>query len=419
MLNACESNYLATVASIPNPFVYGQVLIPGKPFCSRPLLESSVLEAATHQQRIVLLGERRMGKSSLVEHTLTTPNRILVAVDLRGLDSVDDFIDRLLLRLSTTLEAHRALTKHLPEPLKEALAFIGEVNVSLHGILSVSARAKPKASTVIRAMDAVERASRWKPLIVFFDEFQEIVENLDERESRHLLGVLRAEIQRHTHVAYLFAGSARGSMLELFTAESSHFYQSAAILDVGPIPQGDMAKFFNEQFARGKRELSPDTLQAIFALSGESPNDQQQLAYHLWTQSTPGHVGQEELKRAFSALLAEVSRRGELILDSATPAQRRVLFATAIREDEETSTDSFIRFAGFKNNSSVGAASRPFLKGTNAILEKRGSRLRYRERFMRLWVLLQVINIPSLFPAGRAFIASSEQGLLLPFLKNG
>ena len=192
----------------------------------------------------------------------------------------------------------------------------------------------------------------------------------------------------------------------------------SAILDVGPIPQADMTKFLKEQFARGKRELSADTLQAIFALAGESPNDQQQLAYHLWTQSTPGRLGQEELKRAFSALLAEVSRRGELMLESATPAQRRVLFATAIREDEETSTDSFIRFAGFKNNSSVGAALRPFLKGNNAILEKRGSRVRYRERFMRLWILLQVVNIPSVFPAGRPFIASSEQGLLLPYLSN-
>jgi hypothetical protein len=177
-----------------------------------------------------------------------------------------------------------------------------------------------------------------------------------------------------------------------------------------------MARFLRQQFARGKRDLSADALQAIFALAGESPNDQQQLAYHLWTQSTPGRVGQAEIKRAFSALLAEVSRRGELILESATPAQRRVLFAIAIREDEETSTDAFIRFAGFNNNSSVAAALRPFLKGNNAIMEKRGSRVRYRERFMRLWVLLQMVDIPSLFPPGRSYIASSEQGLLLPYL---
>src|SRR3984893_11087384 len=98
---------MSTAAAIPNPFVYGQVLTPGNPFCPRPQLESSVLEAAANQRRIVLLGERRMGKSSLVEHTLTRPDRVLVAVDLRGLDSVEDFIDRLLLRLSTTLPAPR------------------------------------------------------------------------------------------------------------------------------------------------------------------------------------------------------------------------------------------------------------------------------------------------------------------------
>jgi hypothetical protein len=69
-------------------------------------------------------------------------------------------------------------------------------------------------------------------------------------------------------------------------------------------------------------------------------------------------LGQEELKRAFSALPAEVSRRGELILESATPAQRRVLFATAIREDEETSTDSFIRFAGFTSKTTARWARR-------------------------------------------------------------
>jgi hypothetical protein len=357
-----------------------------------------------------------MGKSSLVEHTLARADSILIAVDLRGLDSVEDFIDRLLLRLSTALEAHRLLTKHLPEPLKEALTFISEANLSVHDVLSIGAKAKPKASTIIRAMDAIERASRWRPLAVFFDEFQEIIENLEDKQSRHLLGVLRAEIQRHPKVAYLFAGSSRSSMLELFTAERSHFYQSATILDVGPIPQADMEVFLKGQFARGSRDLSLDTLKAIFALAGESPNDQQQLAYHLWTQSTPGRLGQEELKRAFSALLAEVSRRGEIILETATPAQRRVLFALAIRENEETSTDSFIRFAGFKSNSSVGAAVRPFLKGNNAILEKRGSRVRFRERFLKLWVLLQVVNIPSLFPAGRPYIGKSEHGFLLPYL---
>jgi hypothetical protein len=403
---------------IPNPFIYGQVLLPGRPFCARPKLETAVLQAANDNARVVLLGDRRMGKSSLAEHTLGGADRVLVPVDLRGLDSVEDFIDRLLLRLSTTLEGHRALVKHIPAAFKEALAFVSDLRVSIGGLVEIQAKAKVKASTVIQAMNAVERASRWRPLAVFFDEFQDIVENLEEKPARHLLGVLRGEIQRQNRVAYIFAGSARSSMLELFTAEASHFYQSATILEVGPIPRADMASFLSEQFARGGRELETDTLQAIFALAGDSPSDQQQFSYHLWTQSTPGHIGLPELQRAFATLMAEVSRRGEVILDEATPAQRRALLAIAVREDEEFARDAFLRFAGFRQHSSLTSAMRAFLKGNNAILEKRGSKVRYRERFMRLWMLLQVMRNPSMFPAARNLPTDADHSLLLPYLAN-
>ena len=399
-----------------NPFIYGQVLLPGRPFCPRPDLEAAVLQTANDNARIVLLGDRRMGKSSLAEHTLGSGTRILIPVDLRGLDSVEDFIDRLLLRLSTKLHEHSLIAKHLPAALKDALAFVAELRLNIGGILEIQARAKVKASTVIQAMNAVERASQWRPIVVFFDEFQEIVENLDEKAARHLLGVLRGEIQRQHHVAYIFAGSARSSMLDLFTAQESHFYQSAAILEVGPIPRADMSAFLVAQFARGGRDIENEAVQVIFALAGDSPSDQQQFAYHLWTQSTPDNIGLPELRRAFAALMAEVSRRGDVILDEATPAQRRALFAVAVRENEEFARDGFLRFAGFGQHSSLASAIRPFLKGNNAILEKRGSKVRYRERFMRLWILLQVMRNPSMFPAARREQPDAEYSLLLPYL---
>jgi uncharacterized protein len=402
--------------SIPNPFIYGQVLMPGKPFCARPDLEKRITAAAAHQERIVLLGERRMGKSSLVEHTLQTSDRVLISVDLRGLDSAEDFIDRVLLRLETALSTHKPVAKHLPASFKEALSHLSEVKVNLRGFLEVSAKSKPKASTVVRVMDALERASRWRPLIVFFDEFQEIAESLEVREAKHLLGVLRGEIQHHDKISYLFAGSARASMLELFTSEGSHFYQTATLLEVGPIPHADMGAFLTGQFARGGRILTSETLQAMFSLAGVSPNDQQQLAYHLWTQSTPGKLGLSALQRAVAALMAEIGRRAELILDDATPAQRKILFAVSVNERQETATDAFIRFAGFTNSGSVRSAMRPFLSGNNAILEKHGSKVQYREQFMRLWMTLKLRKVPSLLPAAAPLLAGGEHALFLPYL---
>lgn len=407
---------MASPNEIPNPFVYGQVLLPGRPFCPRPALEAKVLSAADHQGRIVLLGDRRMGKSSLVEHTLDTPERIFVSIDLRGLISVEDFIDRLLLKLEAALTARKPVVKHLPIALKDALSHLSEVKVGLQGLFELTAKPKTPASSLIRALGTLERASRWRPLVVFFDEFQEIAEGLPQRESQHLLGVLRAEIQRHNRIAYLFAGSARSTVLELFTAERSHFYQTATAIEIGPIPREDMGHFLAVQFARGGRELPPETLDAIFALAGESPNDQQQLAYHLWTQSTPGRLELPDLQRAMAILMAEIGRRAELILAEATPAQRRLLFAVAVRGAQETATDEFRRLGGFGTNSSVSAAMKPFLKGPDAILEKLGSRVRYRETFLRLWMTLKLRQLPSLLPGGARLLQSGEHSLYSLYL---
>src|SRR5262249_1235960 len=160
------------------------------------------------------------------------------------------------LRLSTALETNRPLTKHLPAAFKDALSFVSTLRINVAGLLEVEAGNKVKASTVIQAMDALRRASQWRSLVVFFDEVHEIAENLDVKASNHLLGVLRSEIQRHDKVAYIFAGSARSAMMDLFTTESSHFFQSASILEVGPIPHNDMARFLEQQFALSGRELT-------------------------------------------------------------------------------------------------------------------------------------------------------------------
>ncbi len=383
-----------------NPFIFGQVLGPGSPFCSRPQLERSIRETVENLQRLVLLGDRRVGKTSLVEHTLAGGDSLLVSVDLLGLASVEDFMDRVLARLETVLSGRRTLTKHLPPAIREALSAVSSLRVELP-FVHVEAAKPTKASTVMQVMALLARVSEWKPLTVFFDEFQEITDRLEEKPAHHLLGVLRGEIQRHPRIAYLFAGSARDSLTDIFTASSSPFYQTARILEVGPIPQDDMARFLTAQFAKGSRELDISVTSALFSLAGDNPNDLQQLAYHLWARSAPGRIGLPELRAAIITLLAEIGRAGERVVGEATPSQRRLLFALALSEGEmEVFGSDFLTLAGFKTHQSVNQAIKTFLKGGTAVLEKRGSKVRYRERFMRLWVLARVLRNPRLLPTG-------------------
>ena len=87
--------------------------------------------------------------------------------------------------------------------------------------------------------------------------------------------------------------------------------------------------------------------------------------------------------------------------DLTTPSQRKLLFALALFEGElEIFGSEFLELAGFKTHQSADQAIKPFLKGPTAVLEKRGSKVRFRERFMRLWVLSRVLRNPRVPPTG-------------------
>jgi hypothetical protein len=59
----------ATSARIANPFVYGRVLGSQDAACPRLIYDRAIEEAVTNRSRLALVGDRRLGKSTLVERT--------------------------------------------------------------------------------------------------------------------------------------------------------------------------------------------------------------------------------------------------------------------------------------------------------------------------------------------------------------
>src|SRR5882724_6877980 len=53
-----------------NPFVYGRVLTARDAACRRPVLEERVSAAIRDNARVALVGDRRKGKSSIIQRTL-------------------------------------------------------------------------------------------------------------------------------------------------------------------------------------------------------------------------------------------------------------------------------------------------------------------------------------------------------------
>lgn len=77
-----------------NPFVYGRVLQPSHAACARPVYEAAILETARSSGRLALVGDRRLGKSSLVERTLAKAKQPVLRWDFHQILSMDDIVRR-------------------------------------------------------------------------------------------------------------------------------------------------------------------------------------------------------------------------------------------------------------------------------------------------------------------------------------
>ena len=102
-----------------NPFKYG-CIVDGKNFCSRPRLARQMSEYIRSGQNLVIQGERRIGKSSLVTNTVKAMKgyRLLYA-DFMDVRTVADIQFRVLRALAKLGGAH---------PLSGE--FLGEASVS-------------------------------------------------------------------------------------------------------------------------------------------------------------------------------------------------------------------------------------------------------------------------------------------------
>ena len=79
-----------------NPFRYGQVVL-DKDFCSRPQLEKILTDYISSAQNVLLEGERRTGKTSLIYQVVHKLKKLrLLYIDIMEIKTVDDFCRRVI-----------------------------------------------------------------------------------------------------------------------------------------------------------------------------------------------------------------------------------------------------------------------------------------------------------------------------------
>jgi len=365
-----------------NPFKFGQV-VNGNNFCHRPELQQILARSIKIAQNTVLQGDRRMGKTSLVYETVKSLKTYrLLSIDLMGIKSADDLCKRIV-RSLISLEQQDGLFEKAVAAFPRLRPSITFDPVSGQPGVSFDSTIKLTPDSIKGLFDLIKKRAERKRTIVFIDEFQDILNLPDSSET---LAVLRAEIQHHTKIPYLFAGSMRNRMMEIFTLPTSPFFKSALPLEVGPIDPQGFIPFLIEKFSSGNRTLPPELGERMMELADHTSGDVQQFCSALWETTHHGEtLGAPHLEPALLRIFAQETKGYQAMLVQVTAQQQKCLRALATLGGKKPYTETFLREAGIQHASSVKKAITRLCQ--LQIIYPKEEAFRFTNPFFKHWLL--------------------------------
>ena len=365
-----------------NPFRHG-CAVDGEFFCPRPALERQLRSFAESGQNVVVHGERRMGKTSLIRHAIGGMRKIrMLYIDLYCIRTLSDFCRRVM---NGIVEANENMSF-----IKKAVSFVHQLRPTLSfdvntgaPQISVDTRAANAPDSLGAVMGMIRSLAKDERTCVVFDEFQDI---LDIERSDVVLAEMRSAIQFQPDTPYFFSGSVRNDMLRIFDDSRSPFFKSAATFTVGPIGSPEFERFIAGRFRKGDRKVNAETIRTLIGYADSVTGDVQELCEAIWDTTEPGsEVTVRDIPRALDCVFA---REGEAFGDSVrqlTPMQVSVLRAFSELDTSSIFSEEFMQRIGTTSTGALRTAINRLV--AKRIIYQFGGKYRFANPFFKAWLI--------------------------------
>lgn len=348
-----------------NPFVTSGYAGP-EYFCDRVEETQTLVDLLTNGNNVALISPRRLGKTDLIHHCFNQLEKhydyYSFIIDIYATDSVSDFVN--------------VLGKSILDSLKPK--YIN--NNPVWGI-GVGATESPSV-TLDEIFEYLGNADRH--CFVAIDEFQQITRYKD---NKNIEAMLRTYIQRCPNATFVFSGSQRHLMGEMFVSPSRPFYQSTTIFNLHAIPLDKYTEFAERQFAiNGNRKISRDVVEAIYNQFNGVTSYLQKIMNILYMKTSPGTTCHYEMiESAIQSYLQLSTDTYEALLCQMPEKQRNVFLAIASeRRAKAISSSAFVKKYNLPSASSVVSAIKGLVEKDFVTHEK--NEYYVYDLFFQLWI---------------------------------
>lgn len=367
-----------------NPFIVGRY-VSGHYFCDRENETALLVKHAMNGRNTALISPRRLGKTGLIQHTF---NQNIIKDSFYTF-----FID--IYATSTLAELVYLLGKAIFDGLKPKKTVWKEQFFQIIKSFHVGFKLDPQTAepgfdlnigdihspetTLDEIFSYLDKAD--KPCLIAIDEFQQI----GEYQEKNVEALLRTKIQQSMNAYFIFSGSKRHTMYNMFNSAAKPFYQSSISMSLEPIPMQTYVSFAKNLFQERGKDIEDSVIEQVYRLFEGCTWFVQMIMNELFALTDYAECCKaDKLSTAWTNVIMMQSGSYMDILSKLAPKQKMLLqaIAKAGRVTGITSAD-FVKKYSLPSASSVQAALKALVN--NDIVTQEDDTYRIYDYFFAEW----------------------------------
>lgn len=273
-------------------------------FCDREEELQLMLRNCVNCSDTTLISQRRMGKTGLIlrlfdELKDVRPDIHVIYVDIFASRNIDDFIKLMAEAVMKSFQPKTSIGEKLLTFIKSLRPQLSFDNITGEPQLQIAYQTAHEKEYTLRGLfDFLD--SQGEPMAIAIDEFQQI-RNYPEQNMEALL---RTYIQQTHNLTFIFCGSKKHMMADIFANEKKPFYNSTAFVALDKISEASYAPFIRKLLNDRQRDITDEALQFILDWTRRHTYYTQQLCHTVYANGSTD-ITIEDVKKACEQLMKQ------------------------------------------------------------------------------------------------------------------
>jgi hypothetical protein len=367
-----------------NPFLIAGYHSPDY-FCDREKESAKMIEALTNGRNITLISLRRIGKTGLIHHVFYQLKERNSDVNCFYLDifptqNLHDFVNLLGKTIIGELDGFsEKIVKNIISVFKSFRPTISFDSITGNPSLLLNIQPHESEQSLKEIFEYLKSSN--KRIYIAIDEFQQIT----EYPEKGVEALLRSYMQFLPNVKFIFSGSKKHLMDEIFSFANRPFYQSTQKIGLKELPIDTYRRFAVDLFAKNDKIIDHELFDYIYHKLFGHTWYIQLILNHLFVLKTD-RVTKQDVDEMIEDILEEENTTYKTYCEIITKGQLNLLRAIASEKVvTEPFEQNFMRKYGLTAPSSVRLALKSLMEKMLIIKDEDGKYSVY-DRFFSLWL---------------------------------